>query len=321
MLLLLVPANSSAQVQGSQVVIPAGTLIHCTLSEPNFSSKTVQVGDPVVCPLGSTMLFNHSVFPRGAYLGGHLEAAKEPGHFFGKGYLQIEFDRIGLPDDEIPVPAKVISASNYNVDKDGKIIGHGHATRDTVEWMLPPLWPIKVVTLPARGPRPVLKGEEQFTLRLMDDVALPEQAMPGWHFFGRSSSQNLPTRNNALPARYIAPQAKAPAVLPVADNLSHATARLVTTPAAPVVIPAVATTAPSAPPATIAPAGESLVVLLDGTTFVATSAWVDGSQLSYKLPNGGSGAASLNAVDWSKTFHSNTENGAALALNTETAPH
>jgi hypothetical protein len=300
------------------------------------------VGDPVVCPLGSTMLFNHSVFPRGAYLGGHLEAAKEPGHFFGKGYLQIEFDRIGLPDDEIPVPAKVISASNYNVDKDGKIIGHGHATRDTVEWMLPPLWPIKVVTLPARGPRPVLKGEEQFTLRLMDDVALPEQAMPGWHFFGRSSSQNLPTQNNAVPARYVAPQAKAPAVLPVADNLSHGTARLVTTPAAPVAIPAapvaipaapvaipaapvaipaVATTAPSAPPATIAPAGESLVVLLDGTTFVATSAWVDGSQLSYKLPNGGSGAASLNAVDWSKTFHSNAENGAALALNTKTAPH
>ena len=49
-------------------------------------------------------------------------------------------------------------------------MGHGHAKRDAIEWMIPPLWPWKVVSLPARGPRPMLKGEEALTLRLMEDI-------------------------------------------------------------------------------------------------------------------------------------------------------
>lgn len=96
------------------------------------------------------------------------------------------FDHIGLPDDQIPVPAKVIAATNFRVDAQGKIIGRGHATRDAVEWSIPLLWPMKVLTLPARGPRPTLKAEQQLTLRLMDDVLLPiNQPQPGWHFFGQ----------------------------------------------------------------------------------------------------------------------------------------
>ena len=55
---------------------------------------------------------------------------------------------------DVPLAAKMIAVSGFNVDRNGKIIGHGHATRDTVEWMLPPLWPWKVLSLPARGPRP-----------------------------------------------------------------------------------------------------------------------------------------------------------------------
>ena len=46
--------------------------------------------------------------------------------------------------------------------------------RDIVEWMIPPLWPWKVIMLPARGPRPTLKGETVLSLRLMDDVEIPQ---------------------------------------------------------------------------------------------------------------------------------------------------
>src|SRR6185312_9962264 len=60
-------------------------------------------------------------------------------------------------------------------DKEGKVIGHGHATRDVVEWMLPPLWPWKVLTLPAKGPRPTLKGEVRLIMRVMDDFTVPQQ--------------------------------------------------------------------------------------------------------------------------------------------------
>lgn len=129
--------------KAQDLIVPAGTLLHCTLDEPNFSSATASVGDPVVCHLDSLQEWGHIVFPRGSYLGGHLEADKDPGHFVGKGYLKLEFDRIGLPTTEIPVPSKVIAARGFRVDKQGDVVGHGHATRDAVEWMFPPLWPWK----------------------------------------------------------------------------------------------------------------------------------------------------------------------------------
>src|SRR6202007_3072028 len=168
-LFLGLPASAKAQ----DILVPAGTLLRCTLDEPNFSSATADIGDPVICHLSALREFGKTVFPRGSYLGGHLEADKEPGHFVGKGYLKIEFDRIGFPDSDVPVPAKIIAAKGYKVDKKGDIVGKGHATRDTVEWLIPPLWPWKVLTLPAKGPRPTLKGEEQITGRLMDDIDVP----------------------------------------------------------------------------------------------------------------------------------------------------
>src|ERR1700675_4120581 len=163
--------QSSAMAQ--DILVPAGTLIRCTLDEPNFSSATADIGDPVICHLASHRQFGQNVFPRGSYLGGHLEADKGPGHFVGKGYLKLEFDRIGFPSSDVPVPSKVIAAKGYKVDRRGDIVGRGHATRDTVEWLIPPLWPWKILTLPARGPRPALKGEEQITVRLMDEIDVP----------------------------------------------------------------------------------------------------------------------------------------------------
>jgi len=196
--LAVFPHNVKAQTQGHDVVLPAGTLLRCTLDEPNFSSKTAAVGDPVLCNLSSVFVFDRPVLPRGAYLGGHLEADKEPGHFVGKGYLNLQFDHLGLPDGQVALPTKVIAARGYKVDREGDIVGNGHAKRDVVEWMIPPLWPWKVATLPARGPRPTLKGEEPITMRLMEDVVIPGEAL-GWHSFGRSS-QNVAPRMGSEPA-------------------------------------------------------------------------------------------------------------------------
>src|SRR6185503_19458161 len=109
-----------AMSAGAQTVVPAGTLLQCTLNEPNFSSATASVGDPVVCYLKSVQQFGRILFPRGSYLVGHLAEEKDPGHLWGKGYLKLEFDRIGLPDTDIPVPAKVIGTSGgYKTNRDG----------------------------------------------------------------------------------------------------------------------------------------------------------------------------------------------------------
>src|ERR1700744_651741 len=116
--ILLGPGGAKAQ----EVVVPAGTLLHCTLDEPNFSSATADVGDPVLCHLNSVQSFGRTIFPRGSYLEGHLEDDKEPGHFIGKGYLKLQFDRIGLPNTDLPVDSKVVAARTYKVDRHGDIV-------------------------------------------------------------------------------------------------------------------------------------------------------------------------------------------------------
>src|SRR5215470_13654855 len=166
--LVVVLLSLTSGASARDVVLPAGTLLQCTLNEPNFSSATAEVGDPVLCHLRAQVQFGQQAFPRGSYLVGHLEAAKDPGHFFGKGNLKLQFDRIGLPSGDLPIDSKVINTRGYKVNKEGDIRGKGHAKRDIVEWMIPPLWPWKVMMLPARGPRPTLKGESVISLRLMD---------------------------------------------------------------------------------------------------------------------------------------------------------
>jgi len=56
-------------------------------------------------------------------LAGIWRREKDPGHFVGKGYLKITFDRVIVPTGDIPLPAKVIQAKGYKVDKQGDIQG------------------------------------------------------------------------------------------------------------------------------------------------------------------------------------------------------
>ena len=61
---LMLQASARAQ----DILVPAGTLLHCTLDEPNLSSATASAGDPVICHLRSFQEFGHVVLPRGSYL-------------------------------------------------------------------------------------------------------------------------------------------------------------------------------------------------------------------------------------------------------------
>src|ERR1019366_4882903 len=81
---------------------------------------------------------------------------------------------IDRPQGEIiPIQGKVVDVPQYIVDKQGRILGKGHATRDIVTWCIPILWPIDLLMLPARGPRPTLKEETRLTLKVMDDLGVP----------------------------------------------------------------------------------------------------------------------------------------------------
>src|SRR5215472_11077643 len=205
-LALCVSASLLARATTREEILPAGTIIHCTLDEPNFSSKTAQVGDPVLCHLGAVSAFGHSVFPRGAMLSGHLQDAKDPGRFVGKGWLELEFDRIILPGAQLlPLQAKIIAAPHLKADREGKLHSGGHPKRDALGWMVPVLWPIKILTLPMRGPYPALKGEARLTMRLMEDVEVPvvAQASVPPSSLATPSSYALPTDWSLIPASMV----------------------------------------------------------------------------------------------------------------------
>jgi hypothetical protein len=279
------------------VVVPAGTLLQCTLNEPNLSSATVDVGDPVLCHLRGVTVFGQQAFPRGSYLVGHLEAEKNPGHFWGKGYLKLQFDRIGVPSGDLPLEAKVVSTRGYKVDKQGKIDGKGHPRRDVIEWMLPPLWPWKVIMLPARGPKPALKGETVLSLRLMDDVQIPQMAQtygPGWHFFDRFRNQSFnDSQANTQPQLSVPPASDASA-----PQLSYAS----------VVTRELPKNVQSAP-------GMPVFVLNSGAVLAVSGYGYSDSRITYTLVGGGTGVISADDIDWSTTTKVNNKRGVRLALH------
>ena len=169
------PLAVSAADYASDQLLPAGSLIQCTTSEPKLSSKTEAIGDPVTCRVSHAVHVGRSVLPYDSYLVGRFEDYRDPGHFVGKGWMQLTFDRMVIePDTIVPVDAKVVDVPGYNIDRMGRILGKGHATRDTIEWMIPVLWPIDLIELPRRGPRPTLKAETRMTVKLMDDLRVPE---------------------------------------------------------------------------------------------------------------------------------------------------
>jgi hypothetical protein len=299
--------TSFAAASPREVALPAGTLLQCTLNEPNFSSATADIGDPVVCHLRGVNEFGQQAFPRGSYLVGHLESAKEPGHFVGKGSLKLQFDRIGLPSGDLPLEAKMIGTRGYRVDREGKIIGKGHATRDVVEWMLPPLWPWKVITLPAKGPRPKLKGETTLELRLMDDLLVPQLASipePGFHFFSRPQPQSfndsqadtfspkLADRNaNQTQEASVASYA---IYMPAGQNLAR---------------PETVAQASRA----VSPASPVFVLKTGPILSIGNYTYHDG-RITYTLAAGGGGVIGSDEIDWTATTWVNSTRGVRITL-------
>jgi len=156
-------------------LVPAGSTFNCRVSEGRISSKTMAIGDPVLCTLNPVEFYGRSVLPYGSYIEGRFVDYKDPGHFVGKGWMELRFDRMFLGNRVIPIDAKVVAVPKYKVDPQGRILGQGHAVKDTVTWLIPVLWPIDLINLPRRGPSPVLKPETLLTLEMMDDVGIPNR--------------------------------------------------------------------------------------------------------------------------------------------------
>ena len=290
LLLLLLPLLSVGNMQAleSTDFLPAGMLLQCVVDEPNFSLKTAEIGDPILCHLGTTTAFGRQAFPSGSYLTGHLEDAKAPGHFFGKGSLTVQFDRLVLPGQAaLPLAAKVISVPKYKVERNGAIDGKGHAKRDAVEWAIPILWPVKVLTLPARGPYPALKGEVRITLRLMQDTVLP-RAIAAYY-----SVPTPPWANPASPARPTSTVSRdaqfrnAAYLMPPQRTLTGAM-----------------------------PSGrkDTILVMKDQSAHVVQKYWLEGDQIRCLTANGENRMVPVTSLDFTETARINRERSVLFVL-------
>jgi hypothetical protein len=323
-----------------EMVVPAGTIVQCTLNEPNLSKATVNVGDPVVCHLRGLAEFGEQAFPRGSYLVGHLESAKDPGHFFGKGYLKLQFDRIGLPSGDMPLDARIIATRGYKVDKQGDIKGKGHAKRDVAEWMLPPMWPWKVLMLPARGPKPKLKGETTLSLRLMDDVQIttgPQASRRQPVQFDPQGYQG-PTQGSLMMPQVPATNVQAPrcgqtygpewhyfgqprcesqsgvpgtAIGPVVQNVPS------NGPTAAEATKASYATYKTTPVATATRETAPVFVMKDGTALSPSHYSYVNGRITYTLDSGERGVIGSDQVDWAATTQANQRRGVRLSLHSE----
>ncbi len=284
-LVSVVPLTST--VYAAEQLVPAGSIVQCVTAEPNLSSETETVGDPILCEMSYVELYGRSEFPYGSYLLGHFEAYKDPGHFVGKGWMELKFDRMLVqPDTMVPISAKVIGVPDYTVDKEGRIRGRGHAVRDVVEWSLPILWPIDLLNLPRRGPRPVLKAETTLTLKIMQDVGIPTQDAP---IERQTQTQRSPLSNSPGP--------ETPAMAP--SPMLYRPAR------PPTPMPVYA----------LAPAPLTLLIMRNGYGMYATSYSLDSNGLiHYTALNGSPVVMPLGQLDMNKTVDVNQRRGVYFSL-------
>jgi len=264
------------------------------------------VGDPVLCSLGPLRSFGHMVFPRGAQLSGHLQDYKDPGHFWGKGSLSLEFDRMILPNAEVlPLSAKIISAPHQHIDKTGSVKGKGHPKRDAILWAIPVFWPIKVLTLPARGPFPTLKGETRLSMRLMEDVELPTvaKAYPTPPWVNQNSSYRAPSAIQPASSR-------TPRLIPRAEYASTATPAEIQSAA----VPQTLTEAPTERITSVPSQPVTIIALQAGSAVLARDYWVEGANIHCVADNGAEQQVPLTAVDLAETVKVNQERNVAFAL-------
>jgi hypothetical protein len=283
----------------AEEVLPAGTLLQCTLDEPNFSSRTAEIGDPVLCHIGALDVFGRSVFPRGAYLAGHFRDYRDPGHFFGKGWMALTFDRLVLPDAvTLPLSAKIISAPPFRVDQESKIRGRGHPKRDAIGWALPILWPVKLLTLPARGPRPTLKGESHITLRVLEDVEVP--------------ATTVASRNpSPIPrARQFSPSSQdttLPRLWRDYRTQANNTSAVLTTPEPTRVVGS--SYLADSPPGQL-----TILMLKDNTSYAVTDYWLEGTRLHCLTLDGTHKVVPLGRLDLDETVRLNQERSLEIVL-------
>lgn len=175
--------------------------------------------------------------------------------------------------------------------------GKGHPKRDTVEWMIPVLWPVKVLTLPASGPYPKLKGETRVSLRLVDDIEIQSpqalNAAPARSRIDNSvylDSAFRPFRSNS--DAYPMPRFLTQSTIHVESSYWRDTERMPERPL-------------------------TIIVLKDGAAYVARDYWSDGWRMHCIGDNHEEKLVALDRIDLPQTVRLNRERHVSFVLRSK----
>src|SRR5947208_12785547 len=112
-----------------------------------------------------------AIVPRGSKVLGNVMESKQAGRLVGRAQTQIVLTSILTADScEYPIDAKTLEAGRYRANKDGVVVGRGHARRDLFELLFPPTTIYQLIRIPSRGPSLVLDAENPITIKLMEPL-------------------------------------------------------------------------------------------------------------------------------------------------------
>jgi hypothetical protein len=152
------------------------------------------------------------------------------------------------------------------------------------------LWPIDLMNLPRRGPRPTLKAETRLTLKIMDDLVVPNPTPTQRDQYGFSQR---------APVSYATPPPQMAPVAPQPQPTSYYVA-----PPPPPVQQAVA----AVPPVVV-------LVLRSGYNLYASRYWYDaGGRVQYIAPNGARYYIAMQQLDFNATIDANRRNGLSFTV-------
>jgi hypothetical protein len=177
--------------------------------------------------------------------------------------------------------------------------------------MIPPLWPWKVLTLPARGPRPALKGEEPLQLRLMDDIVVPRNLSASIVVpHNVPASLTVPYNVSAAPSHpdrppYASSNIPKPGAYPATPQPGPVQESAITEKPASVanenIIPAAMSTNTAAPVAALPATRVTTLVLKSNEVLEVTKYRMDAGVVNYHELNGKVGAVGTEQIDWLRT--------------------
>lgn len=186
MLLVVLPGICPAQSRRTlpeslpeQLVLPAGVTI-MVAPEHAIAAGEIPEGEPLLFTVTEDVrLFPGTpvLIPRSSKITAVMGDSRKAGRFVGRASMEISFRELLTPSwSAYPVNARVVALKKYQV-RENRIIGRGHAKRDTAFMLFPPFTLFQLMAVPARGPRLALKEEQLLMIKLMQPLVFERDAV------------------------------------------------------------------------------------------------------------------------------------------------